>query len=121
MIKKIQNFIEKMFSEKLPFHERMNHMVLLLVFAASVIGTGRVFLGADSRVLYALLAMCAVSGLAIWIAVTRRNMKLASWLLIIGTNMILFPIVFILSGGTQSGTPVWFVLGLVYIFSYFAY
>ena len=119
MIKKIQNFIEKMFSEKLPFHERMNHMVLLLVFAASVIGTGRVFLGADSRVLYALLAMCAVSGLAIWIAVTRRNMKLASWLLIIGTNMILFPIVFILSGGTQSGTPVWFVLGLVYIFLLF--
>lgn len=119
MIKKIQNFIEKMFSEKLTFHERMNHMVLLLVFAASVIGTGRVFLGADSRVLYALLAMCAVSGLAIWIAVTRRNMKLASWLLIIGTNMILFPIVFILSGGTQSGTPVWFVLGLVYIFLLF--
>lgn len=119
MIKKIQNFIEKMFSEKLTFHERMNHMVLLLVFAASVIGTGRVFLGADSRVLYALLAMCAVSGLAIWIAVTRRNMKLASWLLIIGTNMILFPIVFVLSGGTQSGTPVWFVLGLVYIFLLF--
>lgn len=119
MIKKIQNFIEKMFSEKLTFHERMNHMVLLLVFAASVIGTGRVLLGADSRVLYALLAMCAVSGLAIWIAVTRRNMKLASWLLIIGTNMILFPIVFILSGGTQSGTPVWFVLGLVYIFLLF--
>lgn len=108
-----------MFSEKLAFRERMNHMVLLLVFAASMIGTGRVFLGADSRVLYALLAMCAVSGIAIYIAVTRQNQKLASWLLIIGTNMILFPIVFILSGGTQSGTPVWFVLGLVYIFLLF--
>lgn len=119
MIKKIQNFYKKMFSEKLAFRERMNHMVLLLVFAASVIGTGRVFLGADSRVLYALLAMCAVSGIAIYIAVTRQNQKLASWLLIIGTNMILFPIVFILSGGTQSGTPVWFVLGLVYIFLLF--
>lgn len=119
MIKKIQNFYKKMFSEKLAFRERMNHMVLLLVFAASMIGTGRVFLGADSRVLYALLAMCAVSGIAIYIAVTRQNQKLASWLLIIGTNMILFPIVFILSGGTQSGTPVWFVLGLVYIFLLF--
>lgn len=108
-----------MFSDKLTFHERMNHMVLLLVFTASVIGTGRVLLGADPRVLYALLAMCAVSGLSIYIAVSRRNMKLASWLLIIGTNVILFPIVFILSGGTQSGTPVWFVLGLVYIFLLF--
>lgn len=119
MIKRIQSFYKKMFSEKLTFHERMNHMVLLLVFIASVIGTGRIFLGADSRVLYALLAMCAVAGIAIYIAVSRRNIKLASWLLIIGTNMILFPIVFILSGGTQSGTPVWFVLGLVYIFLLF--
>lgn len=119
MIKRIQDFFKKMFSEKLAFRERMNHMVLLLVFAASVIGTGRVLLGADSRVLYALLAMCAVSAIAIYIAVSRRNMKLASWLLIIGTNVILFPIVFLLSGGTQSGTPVWFVLGLVYIFLLF--
>ncbi|MCX4338604.1 MAG: DegV family EDD domain-containing protein [Lachnospiraceae bacterium] len=119
MIKRIQTFFKKMFSEKLAFRERLNHMVLLLVFAASVIGTGRVFLGADSRVLYALLAMCAVSAIAIYITVSRRNMKLASWLLIIGTNVILFPIVFLLSGGTQSGTPVWFVLGLVYIFLLF--
>lgn len=119
MIKQLQYFFKKMFSDQLTFHERMNHMVLLLVFAASVIGTGRVLLGADSRVLYALLAMCVVSGFAIYIAVSRRNMKLASWLLIIGTNIILFPIVFILSGGTQSGTPVWFVLGLVYIFLLF--
>ncbi len=119
MIRQLQYFFKQMFSDKLTFHERMNHMVLLLVFTASVIGTGRVLLGADPRVLYALLAMCAVSGLSIYIAVSRRNMKLASWLLIIGTNVILFPIVFILSGGTQSGTPVWFVLGLVYIFLLF--
>ncbi len=119
MINQIRNFLKTMFSEKLAFRERLNHMVLLLVFAASVIGTGRVYLGADSRVLFALLAMCAVSGLSIYIAVSRRNMKLASWILIIVTNMVLFPIVFILSGGIQSGTPVWFVLGLVYIFLLF--
>lgn len=119
MIKRIQYFLHKMFSEELAYRERMNHMVLLLVFIASVIGTGRVFVGADTRVLYPLLAMCAVSGLAIWIAVERRNMKLASWLLIIGNNMILFPIIFIMSGGIQSGTAIWFVLGLVYIFLLF--
>ncbi len=119
MIKKIQHFFDKLFPAHLDFRERINRMVLSLVFAASVIGTGRVFLGADPRVLYALIPMCIVSGLSIRIAVVNHNLKRASWLLIIGTNMILFPMVFIMSGGTGSGTPVWFVLGLVYIFLLF--
>ncbi|MDE6319055.1 MAG: fatty acid-binding protein DegV, partial [Lachnospiraceae bacterium] len=76
-------------------------------------------MGADIRVLYPLLAMCFVNALAIWIAVERRNIKLASWLVVTVNNMILFPIVFIMSGGIQSGTAIWFVLGLVYIFLLF--
>ncbi|MDE7177998.1 MAG: DegV family EDD domain-containing protein [Lachnospiraceae bacterium] len=119
MIKRIQYFLHKMFSDELPFRERINHMVLLLMFIASVIGTGRVYVGADIRVLYPLLAMCFVNALAIWIAVERRNIKLASWLVVTVNNMILFPIVFIMSGGIQSGTAIWFVLGLVYIFLLF--
>lgn len=108
-----------MFSLELDFRERMSRMVLMLVFAASVIGTGRVFLGADPKVLFALLPMCAVSGLVLWIAVKKQSVRSASWLLIIGTNVLLFPLVFILSGGIKSGTPVWFVLGITYIFLLF--
>lgn len=40
-------------------------------------------------------------------------------MLILINNVILFPLVFIMSGGVESGTPVWFVLGLVYIFLLF--
>lgn len=47
------------------------------------------------------------------------SQKLAAWLLVIGTNVILFPFVFFLSGGMDGGTPLWFVLGLVYIFLLF--
>lgn len=94
-------------------------MVLILVFAASVIGTGRVILGADISILKALIPMCLISALSIRIVVEDHNTKLASWILIIGTNVILFPFVFILSGGMESGTPIWFVLGLIYIFLLF--
>ncbi len=47
------------------------------------------------------------------------SQKLVAWLLVIGTNVILFPFVFFLSGGMDGGTPLWFVLGLVYIFLLF--
>lgn len=119
MLKRIHRFMKKLFSPQLEFHERLLRMVLSLVFAASVIGTGRVALGADFRILLALIPMCILSALSIWIVVDLHNARLASWLLIIGTNVVLFPFLFILSGGIDSGTPMWFVLGLIYIFLLF--
>lgn len=63
MLKRIHRFMKKLFSPQLEFHERLLRMVLSLVFAASVIGTGRVALGADSRILLALIPMCILSAL----------------------------------------------------------
>lgn len=119
MRKKIQHFFQTMFSGQLDFKERINRMVMLLVFAASVIGIVLVLLGADHKVLYALLPICVISGLSIRITLLQRNSRQASWLLAIGTNVFFFPLLFITSGGTQSGMPVWSVLGLVYIFLLF--
>lgn len=119
MIKRIHRFMKSLFNERLDFRERLNRMVLLLAFVASIIGMGRVLLGAKSDVLYALVPMCVMSGVALYMSEDRRKIKKASWLLVLTSNVILFPIVFILSGGVDSGTPVWFVLGLVYIFLLF--
>ena len=94
-------------------------MVMLLVFASSVIGIILVLPGADLRVLYSLVPICVLSGLSIRMTMMHGDSKKASWLLAIGTNVIFFPTLFINSGGTESGMPVWFVLGLVYIFLLF--
>lgn len=118
-MKKIRKFLRYMFSDRLDFRERLNRMVLLLAFVASFIGMGRVLLGASPDVLYVLVPMCFVSGLALHMAVSRRNIRKASWLLVIMLNVVIFPILFYLSGGMESGTPVWLVLGLVYIFLLF--
>ncbi len=118
-MKRIHTFLQTVLDGRLEFRERIVRLVLLLAFAASIIGMGAVMLGAAPDVLIAFILMCAVSGLALWLAVEHRKTKEASWLLIIVFNIALFPAVFLMSGGMESGTPVWFVLELVYIFLMF--
>lgn len=111
--------MKALFPGQLAFKERINRMIMLLVFASSVIGIVLVLPGADLRVLYSLVPICAISCLSIRMTLAQGDSKKASWLLAIGTNVIFFPVLFITSGGTESGMPVWFVLGLVYIFLLF--
>ena len=119
MRKKWKRFIKTLFPGQLDFKEKINRMVMLLVFASSVIGIILVIPGADLKVLYSLVPICAISGLSIRLTLNQGDSKKATWLLAIGTNVVFFPMLFITSGGTQSGMPVWFVLGLVYIFLLF--
>ena len=119
MIKQIHKLIDSLFDIRLDFRERLIRISLVLAFAASIIGMGRVLLGADPKVLSALIPMCLVSGFSIWLTVKCRKTKLATWLLIITLNVILFPLVFYMSSGMNSGTPIWLVLGLVYVFVLF--
>lgn len=118
MIKRTRAYIRALFSGR-DFQERLVLIILAMAFLASIIGMGRVTLGAKPEVLLALVPMSVVSGLSYWIAWKYHKTRLASWLLILVSNVILFPMVFIMSSGIESGTPVWFVLGLIYIFLLF--
>ena len=119
MLKKIKQFMGTVLSEDLSLEETISRTVLLLAFIGSVIGMGRVGLGVTPVVLFALVPMCIVAGIALYMSVKKRQTKIASWMLILIYNIVLFPLVFVMSGGMNSGTPVWFVLGLVYIFLLF--
>jgi len=99
--------------------ERRVRMILAFACLASVIGMGRVLIGADPLVLIPLGLMCLVTGTAFWITFQYHKVRLASWLLVIASNCFLFPAIFVMSGGTDSGTPTWLVLGIVYIFLLF--
>ena len=119
MRKKWLRLIRTLFPKHLALQEKLNRIVMLLVFVSSVTGIILALPGADPKVLYSLVPICVISGLSIWLTLTRNGGKKACWLLVIGTNACFFPMLFINSGGTQSGMPVWFVLGLVYIFLLF--
>lgn len=119
MIKRIDSFLRSLLNERVNFQDRLMRIALLMAFVVSIIGTGRVMLGAAPIVLCALIPMCTVSFAAIHIAEDRSKIKKACRLLVLTSNLILFPLIFIWSGGIESGTPVWFVLGLVYAFLLF--
>ncbi len=119
MVKKIRRFWKNLFPDKLSLEDRISRMVLLLAFFGSIIGMGRVALGVTPVVLFALVPMCVVAGVALYMATEQQQTKQASWVLVLVYNIVLFPLVFIMSGGVDSGTPIWLVLGLVYIFVLF--
>lgn len=118
MIKRMRRFWKALFHEKLNLEERISRIVLLFAFIGSIIGMGRVACGVTPVVLSALVPMCIVAAAALYLAADGQT-KRASWLLVLTYNIILFPLVFVMSGGVDSGTPVWLVLGLVYIFVLF--
>lgn len=119
MRKKLQKFMNALFPGQLAFKEKINRIIMLLVFISSLLGTLLVLLGANYRVLYELIAIAVVTGISIYMTISQGNSRMASWLLAISTNGIFFPVLFLTSGGTQSGMPVWFILGLVYIYLLF--
>ncbi|MCM1244263.1 MAG: DegV family EDD domain-containing protein [Roseburia sp.] len=119
MIRKLRLIFGKIFIYKKDLRERTVRMVLALAFAASAIGMGRVTLGANPIVLAALVPMFILAGAAFVLDVQYHRTRTASWLLVISANVVLLPLVFILSGGTESGTPIWFVLGFIYVFLLF--
>ncbi len=119
MFKKLRTLIQTLFSKELELQERLVRMVFTMAFLASIIGMGRILLGAGWIVLTALIPMCIISGMALWFTVKHHKVRFASWLLIISTNVILLPLVYIMSSGVESGTPIWFVLGVVYVFLLF--
>lgn len=119
MKNKIQQFMKAFFPGQLAFKEKVNRIVMLLVFISSLIGLILVLLGANYKVMYELVSIAVVTGISIYMTLSQGNSRRASWLLAISTNMLFFPLLFMTSGGTESGMPVWFVLGLVYIFLLF--
>ncbi len=120
MKRRIRIFWRSLFSDRLDFQERLGRLAMLMAFAASVFGMGRVVFVWRLDVLCALLPLCLVSGGALYMTVEWRKLREASWLLVIASNAVLLPMVFVLGGGIDSGTPVWFVLGIVYVFLLFS-
>jgi len=119
MSKNIGKRVLDVLNEEKDLQERRTRMIMAFAFLASVIGMGRVAIGAESFVLIPLLLMVILSGVSFWIVFKYHKIEFGSWLLVISTNIFLLPMVFVMSGGTASGTSSWFVLGMIYVFLLF--
>ena len=79
MIQKKHTFLQSMFGNQLNFHEKLIRMILMLEILASVIGMGRVLIGAGALVLIALVPRCMIAALALWITIKYEKPKLVSF------------------------------------------
>ncbi len=119
MKRKWQSLQQTLFGSDLDLWEKTVRIVLLLVFFTSCIGLFRFLRGMDWRMFYVRLAMAVVSGDALKLAIKDHKSKQASWLLVVASNVFLYPMIFILAGGINSGTPLCFVMGFVCVFLFF--
>lgn len=108
--------------EQLTFREKLNRLVMFVAFgcsgfAVSLLACG-ITLGADPIVWYAMLPTNLLSGFAIFLTLTKKNSRIGSWFVVV-IGVIVFPLLFMTSGGTLSGVPIWIVMGLVYMFILF--
>ncbi len=119
MMNKVRAWVLDMLNQQTDLQEKRTWMIMLFACLASIIGMGRVIIGANPFVFIPLILMCGVSGASFWITFKYHKVRFASWLLVLVSNILLFPAIFLLGGGMDSGVPIWFVLGMVYVFLLF--
>lgn len=115
MLKKIINTTFKLNNKELDFRERLYRMMLLLGGTMLCMAILQSFFIINRTVLFfVLIIMFAIMSVAIRGLYKKNRLAISALLVGIMANMILFPIMFFLSGGIYSGATVWFVLGIVY-------
>lgn len=111
-------WMKKLYSGTLSLRERLFRIILIIgtfVVVMAVIG------GFRSRtsmlpLIPALLAIIAAQ----WLVYKLKKVEWATYLLGIVFNGYLFPLMFFRNGGIESGTTIWFVLAIVYVFLLFS-
>ncbi len=117
----IRKWLDKLYGGNIDFRERLFRIILTLSVAVSGAAViAGICIGSSVIVLIPLVLMTFVTVLALWLVYKYRKVGLAACLMGILINGCLFPAMYFVSGGMESGAPVWFVLGLVYVFLLFS-
>jgi signal transduction histidine kinase/CheY-like chemotaxis protein len=118
MIQKIKTKLNHyLFSDDLPLQGRMLNLTC-------VFGLGAVFVamlshiveGSSVYAIYILLTMVIIIIVVTWLFNRYQRYTLGSWLAVIAIGDILFPLLFIVTGGSNGGMAAHFVLGVTLCF-----
>lgn len=94
---------------------KLQNMMLAVALAGSSFSTIKSF-ALDYNISRSILSLFATLTVfaAFYISVILRKRKAASYLACILIDLIIFPLLFIFSGGIYSSIPLWMVFGLVF-------
>ncbi len=121
-VKKLFRKVEKLFYDKeIDFRERLFRNMLAVGTSAALVSIAAGLRMDNIRIMIVpLLLIVLVMGIALLATFRFRKIEFAACLTGALILCVIFPLVFFLSGGIDSGSTVWFVLGLVYIFLLFS-
>lgn len=108
--------------DDIELRERLFRVTILAGEAAALLGIAECFFVMDinNYLIPAFAFLILVMG-CIWAVTFKyRNYDLAAVMLGVVIIALLFPVMFFLSGGVESGAPVWLALGILYIFIMFS-
>lgn len=114
-MKKLENAIRSMFREELDIHYKLLNLILLaaLVGGTLSLGLSGVF-GLNFNANLVTMVLIVGDVISLWLANGKKKPQAAAILITSVANMLLFPMMYFVSGGTRSGMPLWMLLGLIF-------
>ncbi len=106
----------------LELKERMLRTIILVGAAATVVGIAEILfvLEVTGILIPILILLLVVMGISFFATFKYRKYDLAAILLGLIIIVMVFPLMFCLSGGIESGAALWMALGIIYIFAMFS-
>ncbi|MGN0620582.1 MAG: ATP-binding protein [Porcipelethomonas sp.] len=112
---KIKKFLHiYFFSEELEIRHRLQNIWIAVTIAGGVASfLISLLIGVMSVKEFFALASAIIAATSLYFFVVRKKPIIASYIIVIFINVILFPAIFICSGGINGGMSLWIVFGLV--------
>lgn len=118
MIKKL---IKLIVGDDIEIRERLFRIILALGCVASITALIiNILMGLSMTIVFPLIILAVVTQIALLVTIKYHRLNVSAWIMGLVALGVLFPQIFTLGGGLESGAPIWLVLGLVYIFLLFS-
>ena len=116
-----EKLLELVFGKNCELRDRMLRTIILVGGLVTIIGIGEIFLTMElnSLLITFLVILLVVMGSSLFITFKYGKYDLAATLIGFLVIVIVFPVMFLLSGGLDGGPSIWMTLGIFYMFVMF--
>jgi len=116
-----EKLYEKIYGREYELKERIFRIIILVGGVLALLGILECIALMDvNAVLIPLLILLAVLGIELLITFKYRKIELAAVIVGFFIILVVFPQMFLLSGGLEGGATLWFALGTFYVFLMFS-
>lgn len=119
----INKLIQIILGKGYELRESMLRSILMIGGLATIVASAQCFfvmeLNNSMLLVLVLISLLAVMGICQYVAFKYRKYELAGTLIGLLLLVVIFPVLFCMSGGIEGGASVWLALGIVYVFLMF--